>query len=284
MPPKRDPATATRRAVRAHYGRHDDLCARIRDALPAVGGAPERPSFDALHRLDQFHVGGPGATRELAEAAGLRDAAVLDLGCGIGGPARMLAQEYGCSVTGVDLTEANCATARKLSDWVGLHGHTRFVCASMDALPFAPGTWPWAWSQHAIMTVPDTPRVYAEVARVLQPGGIFVHHDIVAGRGGMPYFPVPWASEPAGSYLERPEVLHDQMEAAGLIPRVWTDLTEAVRARTIEKEAAREAGTPEPPGPHLVQGPGFETMRANLARNLREWRIGVIRGVWQRAP
>ena len=279
---RRDPATATRRAVRAHYGRHADLCSRIRNALPAVGGNPERPSFDALHQLDQFHVGGAGATRELAEAAGLRDTTVLDLGCGIGGPARMLAQEYGCTVTGVDITEANCTNARTLSGWVGLSAETRFLCASMDALPLAPGTWPVAWSQHAIMTIPDTPQVYAEIARVLQPGGLFVHHDIVAGRGGTPYFPVPWASEPAGSYLQRPEVLHDQMEAAGLVPRTWMDLTESVRARTLEKEAARAAGTPESAGPHLVQGPGFETMRANLARNLREWRIGVVQGIWQR--
>jgi ubiquinone/menaquinone biosynthesis C-methylase UbiE len=282
MPSGYDPAAATRRTVTAHYGRHGDVCARIRDALPAVGGDPDRPTFDALHRLDQFHIGGPSATRELAETAGLRDGAVLDLGCGVGGPARMLAQEYGCTVTGVDLTESSCASARTLSAWVGLDARTRFVCASVDALPFASGTWSWAWSQHAIMTIPDTPRMYAEIARVLRPGGVFVHHDVVAGRGGAPFFPVPWASEPAGSYLQPPQALRDQMEAAGLVCRAWTDLTEAVRERTAQKEAARAAGTPEAPGPHLVQGPGFDTMRANLARNLREWRVGVVRGVWMR--
>ena len=84
----------------------------------------------------------------------------------------------------------------------------------------------------------------------------------------------------AGNF--RAQALRDQMEAAGLVCRAWTDLTEAVRERTAQKEAARAAGTPEAPGPHLVQGPGFDAMRANLARNLREWRVGVVRGVWVR--
>lgn len=277
-----DPTAATRRRVRAHYGRQGNVAGRIRDALPAVGGDPDNPSFDALHRLDQFHVGGPRATRELADAAGVRDTEVLDLGCGIGGPARMLAHAYGCRVTGIDLTEATCRTAATLSAWVGLAAHTRFVCASVDALPFAAGRWPVAWSQHVVMTIPDTPRMYAEIARVLAPGGLFVHHDIVAGRKGAPHFPVPWASEPAGSYLQPPQALCDQIEAAGLALCAWTDLTDAVRARQAEKEAERSAGNPEPPGPHLVQGPGADTMRANLARNLREERIGVVRGIWRR--
>jgi SAM-dependent methyltransferase len=273
---------ATRRAVTAHYDRHENLVQRIHDALPAAGGDPERPTYDALHQLDQFHLGGPRATRELAEHAGLRDADVLDLGCGIGGPARTLSAEYGCRVTGVDLTETFCRIAHRLSAEVGLAAVTRFVRASVDALPLAADTWAWVWSQHAIMNVPDTPRMYAEVARVLAPGGRFVHHDIVAGPDGPPYFPVPWASEPAASFLQPPGSICDQLHTAGLVQCDWRELTDDVIAHLRASRAARDAGEPDSPGPHLVLGPSFHDMRANLGRSLEDQRARVVQGIWQK--
>jgi len=276
------PTRAARRAVVAHYDRHDDLMRRIRSALLAAGGDPDAPSYDVLHRIDQFHLGGPRATREVAERAGLRDADVLDVGCGIGGPARTLAAEYGCRVTGIDLTETFCRTAHLLSAEVGLADVTRFVRASADALPLPTGTRSWVWSQHAIMNVPDTPRMYAEVARVLAPGGRFVHHDIVAGPDGPPYFPVPWASEPAASFLQPPGSIDDQIEAAGLVKRDWRELTDDVIANLRATREARAAGEPESPGPHLVLGPSFHDMRANLGRSLEDGRARVVRGVWQK--
>lgn len=276
--PPRDPA----RAVIAHYARHGDLLDRIREHLPATGGDPAAPTYEALHQLDQFHLGGPAATRALAERVGLRDGAVVDLGCGIGGPARTLAREYGCTVTGIDLTESYCAAARRLSEWVGLDDRTRFVRASVHALPLADAAWPWVWTQHAVMNIPDTARMYAEVARVLRSGGCFVHHDIVLGPAGAPHFPVPWASTPKGSFLQPAETLRQQLRAAGLVEVNWTDLTPKVLETVREARIARRRGDPEAPGPHLIQGPEFLTMRANLGRNLEEDRVGVVQGLWRK--
>lgn len=276
------PETDPRATVTAHYSRNGDMRQRIREALPAVGGDPSVPTYDALHQLDQFHLGGPASTRALADRVGLRNASVLDLGCGIGGPARNLAAEYGCDVTGVDLTETFCRTARDLSAGVGLADLTRFVRASVHDLPFTDAGWDWVWSQHAIMNIPDTARMYAEVARVLRRGGLFVHHDIVAGSRPEPRFPVPWASDPSGSFLQSPDAIRDQMRAAGLTPVDWRDMTETALEKIREARAARAAGVPEPPGPHLVQGPEFMTMRANLARNLEEDRAAVVQGLWRK--
>jgi SAM-dependent methyltransferase len=275
-------SSKARGAVTAHYARNGDMRTLIREALPATGGDPTRPTYDALHQLDQFHLGGPEATRALAERVGLHDTAVLDLGCGIGGPARTLAQEYGCEVTGVDLTESFCQTARDLSAWVDLAVRTHFVCASVHGLPFAEAAFPWVWTQHAIMNIPDTARMYAEAARVLQPGGFFVHHDIVAGEVPEPRFPVPWASRPEGSFLQPAETVRGQIRDAGLTEVTWRDLTDTVIAKSREAKAAHAAGAPEPPGPHLVQGPEFLTMRANLGRNLEEGRVRVVQGLWRK--
>jgi len=278
----RDPTPDPHHGITAHYTRHGDLVPRIQAALAQAGGDPARPDYDALHVLDQFHLGGPAATRELADIAGLREAEVLDVGCGIGGPARTLAAEYGCDVTGIDLTEDYIRTARTLSGWLDLTARTRFVCGSALELPFAEGRWPVAWSQHAAMNIPDKARMYQEIARVLAPGGCFVHHDIVAGPAREPRFPVPWASTPSASFLLPASDIHARLREAGLREVLWRDKTAEVVQAGRQARAEREAGQPEPPGPHLVMGESFLEMRKNLGRNLEEGRVGVILGVWRK--
>jgi SAM-dependent methyltransferase len=270
------------RTVTAHYARHGDLAERILATLPVTGGDPAKPDYAALHQLDQFHLGGPAATRELAGKAEVRGLPLLDLGCGIGGPSRMLAAEYGCDVTGLDLTEGYCAAARRLSRVVGLGERTRFVCASALDLPFAEGVWSMVWTQHAAMNIPDKARLYQEVARVLAPGGRFIMHDIVAGPGREPHFPVPWASTPAGSFLLPANEIHARLAGAGLVEDWWHDKTAESLTRIREARAAAASGEPEPPGPHLVMGPEFLEMRRNLARNLEEGRVGVIEAIWRK--
>lgn len=276
------PVASAHSTVTAHYSRHVDLLPRLRAVLPEAGGDPDRPTYDALHVFDQFHLGGPTATRELAEHADLKDATLLDVGCGIGGPARMLAAEFGCDVTGIDLTESYVAAAHELGGWVGLRERTRFACASALHLPFADESWDTVITQHAIMNIPDKARMYAEVARVLKPGGRFVHHDIVAGTTREPYFPVPWASTPAGSFLLPASDVHERLREAGLEEVWWHDKTSEVIQAGRDARAAREAGTPEEPGPHLIMGEEFLTMRKNLGRNLEEGRVAVIQGIWRK--
>ena len=279
QPPDRVPDDA-RADVTAHYARHGGLTERILAAVREAGLDPR--DAEALQPIDQFHLGGPEATRALAERVGIRDAAVLDVGCGIGGPARMLARAFGCGVTGLDLTESYCATAAALSRTVGLADSTRFVCASAHALPFADGAWPWVWTQHAAMNIPDKPRMYAEIARVLAPGGRFVLYDIVAGPVREPRFPVPWAATPSASFLLPGNAVHRRVLDAGLREVFWHDKTAEAVQNVRAARARRQTGQPEGLGPQTIMGPEFLDMRRNLARNLEEGRVGVVQAMFEK--
>jgi SAM-dependent methyltransferase len=264
--------------VTRHYGRRGDLAPQILQTLSDHGYDPSDP--EALAPMEQLHLGGPEATRAVAQFAGLAGGELLDVGCGIGGPARMLAHAFGCDVTGLDLTVSYCRDAAALSRQVGLAARTRFLCASAHDLPFADGRFPWVWTQHAAMNIPDKRAMYAEIARVLAPGGRLVLHDIVAGPGREAHYPVPWASTPAASFLLPAREVHGLIAHTGLEEVAWDDLTPEAVQRVRAARAAREQGEPEPLGPHVLMGEEFFEMRKNLARNLEEGRVGVVRAVF----
>jgi ubiquinone/menaquinone biosynthesis C-methylase UbiE len=268
--------------VSRHYGLSGVLEA-ILEALRAGGKDLDQLKPPDLAPVDEFHIRGREATVELAAMAavdaGMR---VLDVGSGVGGSARYLASEFGCRVTGVDLTPQYCETAAALSQWVGLGGLTEFCCASALQMPFEDAAFELVWTQHAQMNIADKPRLYREIARVLRPGGRFVFHDILAGPGGPPHFPVHWAEEPAMSFLIAPDALRDLLERTGFRVRVWRDTTEVARHWFLNAwEKRRVTGAP-PLGLHLLMGPTAPSKFANVAKNLREERITVFQGVLER--
>lgn len=274
----------TARAVTEHYARRGALAPRIL-ALAAEATHGEPPKAADLAAFDQLHPRGREATDELAglvEWSGL--ARFLDLGCGIGGPARYLAETRGVPAIGIDLTESFCADARHLAAATGTEA--RFACADATRLPFADAAFPLVLTQAASMNIPDKAALYGEVARVLAPGGRFLLHDVQLGPAGEPHFPVPWASEPAGSHLLPPAAVRALIEAAGLTCRLWEDRTADVRASIeAQRRLAAElkaAGQTLPPGAHTLQGPEFREMAANLARNLAEERVVVTTGLFEK--
>ncbi len=268
--------------IKGHYGT-EPLLARIDEALWRAGLGDRSLGWADLVPLDQFHVGGLGATRELAESLGIDAGAnVLDVGCGLGGPARFLAATYACQVTGIDLSRPFVDAARMLTERAGLSDMVTFRHADALDLPFADQSFDHAWTQHVAMNIADRAGFYASVRRVLRPDGCLAIYDVVAGHGGPPTFPVPWARGPETNFLLTPEAMREALVRAGFAEVSWADKTDAGRAWAAEMQARREA-KPAPLGLHIVMGPQFADMAANLGRDLREGRVRLVQAIMARA-
>src|SRR5580698_9395283 len=192
-------------AVARHYGR-GGLLDRILGALADAGKDIEHLSIDDLAPVDEFHGRQRRATEELAALLAPQPGQVLlDIGSGIGGPSRYLAKVCGCRVSGLDLTPEFVAAASDLTRRTGLTGQVDFREGSALELPFPDASFDLAWSQNVAMNIADRARWYAEVHRVLRPGGRFAFQDVAQGPAGEVHFPVPWSDTSALSFLRTPE-------------------------------------------------------------------------------
>src|SRR5438128_6310017 len=202
--------------VETHYTRHD-LGDIILAALKQAGKDIDRLTPDDLAPVDEFHGGQRPATIRLAELVGFTGTErVLDVGSGIGGPSRFLASRYGCQVTGIDLTAEFYRVAEMLTRLTGLTSKVSYRQADALDVPFEDMSFDVVWSQNASMNIADRDRLYAGMHRVLKAGGRLALQEVVAGQGGEPHYPVPWAREPSISFLLSAEETRAKLEAAGL--------------------------------------------------------------------
>lgn len=276
---KRRVMTEATDAARDHY-RAGGLRARLQAALTALAPAGQLPTPQQLRAIDQFHVRGLAATADLATLARPgRGESVLDIGCGVGGPARWLAANFGCRVTGVDLSEDFVDAARYLSECTGQQGDVSFRCASALELPFDDASFDLALLQNVAMNIGERARLYRQVRRVLRHGGRFATFDVVRAEG-QPHYPLPWARDPQSSFLLDAHATRAAIEAAGLRTLEWRDDTPAAVAWARQLLAA---GKPASPGLELVMGADFPQLAANLARSLVEARLGVVMAVFEAA-
>jgi SAM-dependent methyltransferase len=265
--------------VRDHY-RATGLTGRLKTALAALGPEDQHLTPRQLAALDQFHTRGLAATAELAKLAGVTAGmSVLDVGSGVGGPARFLAATCGCQVTGVDLSEPFVDAARYLTERTGQSGQVSFETASALELPFDSGRFDVVLLQHVAMNISDRTRLYREIRRVLKPGGRFATFDVVL-NSGEPHYPVPWARTPATSFLLTAAATRAAIEPAGFRTLAWHDDTEAAKAWIAE---LRASGPPPSPNLGVVMGPDFAQLAANLGRNLMEGRLGILTAVFEAA-
>jgi len=258
--------------VRNHY-RATGLTERLKTALTVLGPADQQLTPQQLGALDQFHTRGLAATTELATLVGITAGmSVLDVGSGVGGPARFLAATYGCRVTGVDLSEPFVDAARYLTERTGQSGQVSFEIANALELPFDGGRFDVALLQHVAMNIYDRARLYREIRRVLKLRGRFATFDVVL-NSGEPHYPVPWARTPATSFLLTAAATREAIELAGFRTLAWQDGTEAAKAWIAQ---LRASGPPPAPNLGVVMGPDFAQLSANLGRNLMEGRLGIL--------
>lgn len=255
--------------VTAHYGA-GGIGARILAALSEAGIDIDALTPDVLAPIDQFHTRGLESTIAQANlAAPTPDMNVLDVGCGVGGPARWLAAKYGCRVSGIDLTAEFIEVARMLTERCHLAHRVDFRQGDALDLPFREATFDLVWCQNASMNVADKARLYREIRRVLKPGARFTSSDMATGPSGAPTYPLPWAREPSISFLVPEAEMRRLVEAAGFRVVAWRNTAPAPGTTPASSLQARAGKLGIP----LIAGDDFAQRSTNSSRGVAEGRL-----------
>jgi len=268
--------------VKQHYERAG-LVESISAALEKAGFGNKELSLQELAPLDHFHSRGMAATEDLSKVLEISpDSKLLDIGSGLGGPARYFASKFGCTVTGIDLTQSYVDAAKYLTERTGMEGRVTFDCGDALALPYADDTFDIAVTQHVAMNIENRERFYSEAFRVLKPGGQFALYDVTAGEGEQPYFPVPWADSSATSFLKTPQELREILEHQGFEITTWLDRSDTAIAWFNELTAKQAQGAPNNAktlGLSIIIGADFGARAGNLNRSLKEKKVTISEAV-----
>ncbi|MBK7142689.1 MAG: class I SAM-dependent methyltransferase [bacterium] len=270
--------------VEHHYA-HGDTLALIIQALNEHGKDLNQLTQEDLAPVDEFHVRGREGTVELAEriewTPGMN---LLDVGCGIGGSSRFLANRYGAKVTGIDLTHEYVEVATNLTKMVRMEEGIDYKQGSALALPFAENSFDVVWTEHVQMNIESKRQFYGEIARVLKPGGKFLFHDIFRQGDEPPAYPMPWADDPSISFLTSPEYASAIIESSRLRIVQWEDTT----LKALEWFEQRSAMAKQASGPlltPLILMTGDARLKMeNLRHCLGDNRICTIQGVAEKLP
>ena len=202
------------RQVAGHYTQ-DSLERKILDVLRRAGKNPESVTPQDLDALDNLHLGGRESIRELSAFMNLRPGMqLLDVGCGVGGPARYFA-EHGYHVSGIDLSPDFIRVAANLTSLVRLTDKARFQQGSALDMPFPTSSFDGAYMIHVGMNIENKAGLFREVARVLKPAARFSIFDILRASNGELPFPLPWAVTPETSFVASADDYRHGLEAAG---------------------------------------------------------------------
>ena len=241
----------------------------------------EKITREDITVVDEFHVRGGKVSLGLAAEAGFdKDTLVLDVGCGIGGPCRMLAAKYGCKATGIDLTEEFIRTAKLLSHETGLENLTSFVQGNALNLPFKNESFDVVWTQHVQMNIEDKQRFYSEIKRVLKKGGRFIYYDIFSKNQEKLYFPVPWATDQSLSFLITVNELNNLLTSLGFAKVQTKDQTpEAISFFDELMEKTAKEGPPKV-GIFVLMGKATNEKLSGLVRNIKENKVELQSGIY----
>jgi SAM-dependent methyltransferase len=269
-------------AIADHWDR-GDVYGLIVSALNKMSKPLEDLTVEDLAPVDHFHARGFPATVELADRLPIKaHQHIIDIGCGLGGPARYIAQRFQCSVSGVDITESFVEAANKLTALVRMEGQVKIEHGDGQRLAYPDAYFDGAYTQHVTMNVADRPRFFAEAYRVLKPGAFFALTEHGLGAKGDPHYPVPWSADGSGSYLVTPSETRAFLEKAGFEDIVVEDTGDKyIAGYKMAMERAATGALP-PLGTHILMGETALQKTRNAARNVEEGRTHPIQLICRR--
>ena len=268
------------RSVSGHYTR-ENIYETILHKLKEQGIEKDKVTRKDISSVDEFHIKGAEISLEIAHEGGIKEGQkILDAGCGIGGPARMLADVFECNVTGVDLTEEFIRTATLLSELVSLNHLTEFIAADATQLPFANETFDVVWTQHAQMNIRDKNQLYSELFRVLKMEGKFIYYDIFSTGKKDLIFPLPWADENSINFLITTDDYEKLLTEIGFIESAKKNRTnESIEFFNNAFENNKKAGQPKL-GLNVLMTEQTSIKLSNLNENLKENKLCVQSGIY----
>lgn len=264
------------RTIADHWGR-GDVYGLIVSALNKMSKPLDSLTVEDLAPVDHFHARGFPATIELADRLPLKAGQhIVDIGCGLGGPARYLAKRFQCNVSGVDITEPFVEAANKLTALLRMERQVKIEHGDGQHLPYADSTFDGAFTQHVTMNVADRPAFFAEAYRVLKPGAFFALTEHGLGEKGGPHYPVPWSMDGSGAYLVTPSETRALLQQAGFVDIRMEDTgTKYAAGYKAAIEKAQKGELP-PLGVHLLMGETAPQKTRNALRNIEEGRTHPI--------
>lgn len=267
--------------IEQHYhkdGLYEDIISRLQEQ----GIDLNEVKRSDISGADEFHVRGAQVSKELAQSIPIKGLNVLDVGCGLGGPCRMLSDAYNCKTTGIDLSREYIRTAKKLSELVKLSDDNNFVQGDATELPFDDKTFDVVWTQHVQMNIPDKKKFYSEINRVLKTGGYFLYYDILKNGDGEVNYPMPWASNAQQSFLITIEEMNNQLKALGFTNKQTTDQTPAgIQFFDSLVAKLKEFGPPKM-GLNVLMGETTKPKLMNLLGHLKNGELALKSGVYEK--
>ncbi len=267
--------------IESHYlkeGLYEDIVYRLKEQDIDLNEVKRSDIAGA----DEFHVRGAAVSKELAESIHLEGETVLDVGCGLGGPCRMLADEYNCQVTGIDLSNEYVRTAKELSKLVKLDSKTSFIQGDAISLPFDDNTFDVVWTQHVQMNIPSKEKLYSEISRVLKTGGHFLYYEILKKEDGEVNYPMPWASKSDMSFLFKETDMGAYLRQFGLTKKQSNDQTQAgIDFFNALFAKLKEFGSPKM-GLNVLMGETTKPKLMNLLGHLKSGELELKSGVYKK--
>ena len=266
-----------------HQYTRENIYETIVKRLHEQGVEKNKITREHISSVDEFHIKGAEVSLEMAKEAELsKELKVLDVGCGIGGPARMIADVFGCSVTGVDLTNEFIRTASLLSQLVGLSGKTEFMTADATELPFEDNIFDVVWTQHAQMNIEEKEKLYSEIHRVLKREGRFIYYDIFSSENEDLKFPLPWADDSSISFLIELNDFGRLMKETGFKELLRKERTsDSIDFFETVFENNKKEGSPKI-GLNIFMTEQTSLKLSNLLNNLSENKLKVQSGIYQK--